>query len=377
MSLSVDVLFLSSLPLHHGGIETHLRLLLPRLQPHLTVAVASGATQSFQKTLEELKIPWFPWQAFSFYDIKAIHRLRNLLRQIQPHLLHVQDARAAFLTRVLLPVPKPKLIYTVHLPPYLYAFSGKQRHLRRRIYTLAEALLNRCCTYRVVYVAQRIYQDALRRKLVPPHRAVLLPNGIDLTAFMHLKTHAQHDPPRCCIVARLTEEKGVDLALQALAQAVQHTPWDVWIFGDGPLRPELEVMVHMLGLQNQVRFWGSVPSVTLYRMLSHCSTFLLLSRYEGGRTYALMEAQAVGLPAVVSAVGDHPDMVKDGVTGFVVPKGDVDAAAHALVWLAQHPEERVRMSQAARRQSRLYDIRYQVQGFLRLYSDAGIPLRRA
>ena len=105
---------------------------------------------------------------------------------------------------------------------------------------------------------------------------------------------------------------------------------------------------------------ANVAMGVIVQVMAAADVFTLSSAHEG-LPVAVMEAFAMGLPVVATAVGGVPQQVREGVEGRVVPPGDASALADALVELAQHPDERAAMSQTARRRSADYDIRRAVR----------------
>jgi glycosyltransferase involved in cell wall biosynthesis len=126
---------------------------------------------------------------------------------------------------------------------------------------------------------------------------------------------------------RLGPQKGLDVALEAL---VEVPGVDLVIAGDGPERPMLERLVAELGLNGSVRFLGSVPRQTVLRLFHAADASLLPSRWENF-PHTVVESLAVGCPVIATSVGGVPEVVEDGVNGFLVPPGDAMALAHAIL----------------------------------------------
>jgi glycosyltransferase involved in cell wall biosynthesis len=137
------------------------------------------------------------------------------------------------------------------------------------------------------------------------------------------------EPPHALYVGRLSEEKGV----RELAAAARGLP--LVVAGDGPLR-------HLLPQAT-----GFVPPERLGACLERASLVVVPSRREG-YGMAAREAMAYGRPVIATAVGGLVDAVEDGVTGLLVPPGDVDALRAALERLLADRELRARLGAAAR-----------------------------
>ncbi|MXN67426.1 glycosyltransferase [Stappia sp. GBMRC 2046] len=149
-------------------------------------------------------------------------------------------------------------------------------------------------------------------------------------------------------VGRLVDQKGFDLLLEAFSKVARSFPdWTLTIWGEGPLRSELEARRDELGLGERVRMPGVTERPTIW--IETADIFVLSSRYEGWGI-VLLEAMAAGLPVVSFNCEWGPsDMVTDGVDGLLVPPLDVDALADALAKLMGDKTLRVRLAQSAAR----------------------------
>ncbi len=115
--------------------------------------------------------------------------------------------------------------------------------------------------------------------------------------------------------------------------------------GDGPDRERLEQLAHDLGIARACYFVGYQSDVAGYYRLF--DAFVLPSVNEGTPVSAI-EALASGTPVVANRVGGVPDVVRDGVDGFLVEAGDTEGAADRLAQLAEDPELRARFGESGR-----------------------------
>jgi glycosyltransferase involved in cell wall biosynthesis len=157
------------------------------------------------------------------------------------------------------------------------------------------------------------------------------------------------DEPRLLCVGRLIPVKGHLVLLRALAQARGRVPGLVLdIAGQGPLEPALRAYAKELGLSDAVTFRGFVSPIQ--DALERSAAVVVPSLGEGFGMVAL-EAMERGRPVIASDVGGLPEIVADGETGFVVPAGDAEALADAMVSIAADLPRAGAMGEAGRRRA--------------------------
>ncbi len=160
---------------------------------------------------------------------------------------------------------------------------------------------------------------------------------------------------------------------RSLIQAIQAIPGcELDLVGDGPTQPEMEDYAATLGVRDRVHFHGYQADVS--GILAQADMFALISRHEGFPLTTL-EAMRTGLPAIVSDVGGAGEAVTDGVTGYLVPRGDVAAIRNRIRTLVDQPSLRQQMGESARlafAQSFTFDRMYDAT--LTVYREAAFAL---
>ena len=191
-----------------------------------------------------------------------------------------------------------------------------------------------------------------------------LPVGLDPNDFpFRARTRQPGEPTRILTVARLTEIKGHEYVLRAIANLRERRlqlRYDV--VGDGPLRKKLEQLIGQLALQASVVLHGACASAQIHRLMAEAHLFVLASvSVQGdqeGQGLALQEAQAAGLPVIATRQGGLPEGMLPGCSGFLVPERDVEALAERLHFLVEHPKTWPMMGLAGRNfVESHYDIR--------------------
>jgi glycosyltransferase involved in cell wall biosynthesis len=190
-------------------------------------------------------------------------------------------------------------------------------------------------------------------------------NGIDLSQFAY---HGPATKPVAISVARLSSEKDFPTLLRATALAATQWPdLQLRIVGDGPERPALERLSRELGLTTRVEFLGERRDVPA--LLKGAGFFVTASLTEG-ISLTLLEAMAVGLPVVATAVGGNPEIVQDGVTGLLSPAGDPDALAATMVAMSQRSADWPAFGEAGRgRVCEEFDVRRMAADYEALYRE--------
>lgn len=182
---------------------------------------------------------------------------------------------------------------------------------------------------------------------VPPERLFLLPNVVDTEHFQPSKQRHTRQV-RLLSVGRLVQQKRVDRFLTVLAKvrSVAKVPVLGIIVGDGPLRPSLEQQAKALGLLPEVvDFRGQFPDM---RLIYQEADILVLTSDHEGMPNVVLEAMASGLPVVATRVGGVPEVVQDGLTGYLVSPHDEDSMVEALLRLIHQPSLRAEMGRSGR-----------------------------
>jgi glycosyltransferase involved in cell wall biosynthesis len=162
---------------------------------------------------------------------------------------------------------------------------------------------------------------------------------------------------RLLFTGRLARVKGLPVVLSAVQRLrLQHPDIELSLAGDGPDRAVLEAEARRLGVADRVRFLGYQSSDQVRALLQDTDVFVLPSFAEGVPV-VLMEAMASGVPVVTTRVAGVSELVEDGVSGFVVPPGDVDALTRAIDALLGDPVLRARFGAGGRRMvEREFDV---------------------
>jgi alpha-1,3-mannosyltransferase len=185
-------------------------------------------------------------------------------------------------------------------------------------------------------------------KIVSPKRLRVIENGANIDRFWSLKKRVE--PGLILGIARLAENKRVEKVLEAMALLKHRCPCLhlEWVGADSAgLRADLKRRAEELGLSGRVLFHGAVSDQELYRLLERAHLFVSASSYEGFGL-STIEAMSAATVVVVTAVGAHPDVIQDGVSGLLVGQDAIGLAGQMECVLAMPTEKLARMGDAAR-----------------------------
>ncbi|MBF0175533.1 MAG: glycosyltransferase family 4 protein [Magnetococcales bacterium] len=200
--------------------------------------------------------------------------------------------------------------------------------------------------------------ECIRRQLIdqrghPPERVTSIPTGIDLARFTPGdRVAARHqlglprEPFLVGIVASMRDWKGHQILLEAF-KAWARPDTRLVIVGEGDRWVEIKRRIAELDLGELVFMPGNQADVAPW--LQALDLFVLPSLANEGVPQVILQAMACGLPVIGSAIGGIPEVIDHGMTGLLVPPGDVHALRQALVGLMDHPEQRLSLGLAAQR----------------------------
>jgi len=308
-------------------------------------------------------------------DARAILRLARLIRQSRPTILHTHTAKAGAVGRI-----AALLAGDARPPIILHTFHG---HVLRGYFnpftTLAfrflERWLARASTV-LIAVSPEVRDDLVRMRIAPASKFAIVRLGIELEERVGNGESDRSETRRLLGISpdsfvigwfgRMTPVKRTDEVVIALRKLVaMGVDAYVLLVGDGPDREGLERYAHELGVIRRCLFVGYQEEVG--RFYDAIDVLLLPSMNEG-TPVSVIEALAAERPAVATRVGGTPDVVRDGVDGFLVGSGDVDALATRLAELAADPERRERMGAAGHeRVMQRYAVERLVDDIDRLY----------
>ena len=327
-----------------GGAQIHVRdlALAARDHGHNPSLITSGRgplVDGFRQAgipvvlLRHLTAPIRPWQ-----DVQALGEIRRALTEVQPELVAAQSSKAGLLGRLVARSLRIPVVFTVHGWAFTPGVPGSRAAVYRRLERMAGPLASRLIT-----VSEFDRRLALEASIAAPDRIVTVHNGMPDVAPA-LRADPAGSPPRIVMVARFEPQKDHATLVQALG-GLRDLAWSLDLIGEGPGMAAMQALARQLGIAERIRFLGQRMDV--HRLLADAQLAVLITNGEG-LPLSILEAMRAGLPVVASDVGGIAETIRDGQTGYLVGRGEVETVRERLGRLLGDPELRKSFGAAGR-----------------------------
>jgi glycosyltransferase involved in cell wall biosynthesis len=304
------------------------------------------------------------------WDWRVITELLAVCRREKVAVWHGHDYKTNALGLLLKWFWPMRLVTTVH---------GWVRHTTRTplYYKIDKLCLPRY--ERVICVSDDLVETC-RGCGVRPKRLILLENGIDATEYVRNRTPTEAKralgfPTSGFLigaVGRLSAEKGFDILIRS-TQLLGQRGLDVRlvIVGEGDDRPQLEQLIGELGLRDRVTLAGWQADVRGY---FEAMDVFALSSYREGLPNVVLEAMAMSVPVVATAVNGVPRLVQDGANGLLIPAGDAEVLATAIQRVVTNEALQASLVAAGRQTVEgKYSFQTRMQKLKAIYDDLLFP----
>lgn len=277
------------------------------------------------------------------HEIRAFWQLVRVLRRERPDVLHLNSSKAGGIGALAGRVAGiRRIVFTAHG----WAHREPRSMAARALIWLA-SFLTIALSSRVIVVSEQDAKDA--PALFMGWKLSLVHNGLrrfELADRDAVRTHLGLAANAVSIVmnAELHTNKGQDIAIRALAHLGDRAHRaSLILVGDGEDRASLEALARACGVSERVRFLGFVPNAKHY--LSGADIYLMPSRKEGF-PFSLLEAGLAALPVIATRTGGIPEIIRDGLTGALIPPENPVALAETLGALIDDSRLRTRLGTA-------------------------------
>ena len=315
-----------------------------------SMAFVADAHNVHVETLSELHREISPIR-----DLRAILRLARLIRRERPTILHTHTAKAGAVGRIAALLAgrarPPIVVHTFH-GHVLRGYFGRTMTFGFR--TLERWLAR--ATTSLVAVSPEVRDDLVALRVAPASKFTVVRLGIDLAHRIASDDDQRRETRRQMglrddefvvgWVGRMTAVKNTDRVVRALQTLVDlGVDARLLLVGDGPDRDHLERYAHELGVMRRCLFLGYQEDVARFY---DAIDALVLPSVNEGTPVSVIEALAAERPAVATRVGGTPDVIRDGIDGFLVDPADNGELAARLAELAHDAPRRAAMGAAGR-----------------------------
>lgn len=262
-------------------------------------------------------------------DFSSIGKIRKIIQRERPDMLHIHSRRGDMLAALAGMLEKKPMVHSrrVDNPPSFFDKHFKFPRFRK-IITISHGI-------------RKVLQEAN----VPAEQLICIPSAVDTERYRPVKMDKDKfralfglrgDGPVLAMVAQLIPRKGHEVLFSALPFVrAKHPGLQVLVFGRGPLKDELQKSAERRGIGKFVHFQGYLEN--MHEILPNVDMVVHPASAEG-LGVALLESAACGVPIVASRVGGIPEIVRDGLNGYLITPGDSDTLARHILMLLDDPE---------------------------------------
>ena len=331
-----------------GGAQNHVLSLIRHLRHQIRFTLGCGEagyliTEAEKMGVETIVVPHLKRPISPLTDLRCVRALKRILARQNPDLVHLHSSKSGVVGRLAARSVNLKSLFTAHG----WAFTEGSGLVRRSYGLIIEWVMAR---FGDGIIAVSRYDYRLARKYgvigsgVPGNdRSWLIRNGARAIQVEEETQQRGDKPVRLLHVGRLERAKNQRLLIEAVSMIERD--FSLTIVGNGLLRPGLDESVDRYGLADRVTFAES-PQVDPY--FADADIFVLSSSYEG-LPLAILEAMSAGLAVVATDVGGVGEVVSDGISGFLVNRGDARGISEKLTRLIDDEELRREFGQNGQR----------------------------
>ena len=343
----INVLHIASGDLWAGAevqLFTLAKTLNKKQDINLTVILLNHGT--LEQKLRDNQINVIVLEESKLIGFQIFKQLINNIRKIKPDVIHTHRVKENILGSISALFSNTPSLRTSHGAS---EHKPAWHHIPKRLIRFTDWFCGRFLQRKIIAVSKDL-ADILQNDF-PADRISVIENGIDLTSLTTTYPPVEQEPVnsftktdvrpfRVGIAGRLVPVKRVDLFIEAAADIFKdHPELDIsfHIFGDGPLRLDLEALNHKLGTDKMIHFEGHCEN--MHQQLANLDILLITSDHEG-LPMVLLEAMALKTPVIAHAVGGIPTVLKQGECGILVSEHQASAYANAIYQLTKRSDSR-------------------------------------
>ena len=223
---------------------------------------------------------------------------------------------------------------------------------------------------KIIAVSNEIADELARMKTIKPIHVEYIYNPVVTPELIESSRQKPNHPwliektePVLIGIGRLVQEKDFENLIRAFHKVQQQVACKLLILGEGPDRPKLEALIKQLGLSERIELPGFVKNP--YAFLAYSDLFILSSRSEGLPT-VLIEAMACGTPVVsTNCISGPAEILENGKYGALVPVGNVDMLANAMIESLRNPQS----EQTLKDRAQLFSVEIATQAYINIFNQ--------
>jgi len=317
---------------------------------------------SFHDEFERLGLPFYKILTSRFYDFKNLTKVTKYIRKHDINIIHTHLTDADILGRIAGMLTNRPVITTVQ--------NELRRYMELRIdRKLLNYITVKYLTTHIVVVSELLREQIIKEWKIGEEKISTIHNMANVDIFLDASARVRRGrDQRFTItnVGRLSKQKAQHILLEAAQKVVSRFPEAHFLFvGQGELEQDLKQLTRSLRLEKNVEFLGVRSDVA--NILAQSDIFVLSSFWEGLPLSAI-EAMASACAIVLTDVGGNRELIEHKKSGMIVPPGDSDLLAEAIINLLTQDDFRLSLGRAARaRAIEKFDVSLIVKRYEELY----------
>ncbi|MBE9046245.1 glycosyltransferase family 4 protein [Pleurocapsales cyanobacterium LEGE 10410] len=337
----MNILFIVTRADTIGGVQVHIQDLAIALQQNNhKVLVLTGQQGRYNEELtragiESVACKYIKKQINPFLDGKSLRYILYILDLFKPDLITAHSSKTGLLGRIASQITKIPCVFTAHGWSFTAGIPEPNRTIYRWLEKATAPLADK-----IICVSQYDRTIGLAAG-IGSQQLLTIYNGMkDIAPSLRANT-VPSEPIKIVMVARFDRQKDH----LTLINAFQTIDAELILVGDGSSMETIRQRVEQLGIDGKVKFLGFRQDVA--QILAQVQIFTLISHWEG-LPYTIIEAMRAGLPVVASDVGGVKEIVIDGETGYIIPRGDGETLRQKLNYLIDREGVRSNMGALGR-----------------------------
>jgi glycosyltransferase involved in cell wall biosynthesis len=274
--------------------------------------------------------------------MSLIKRIRNHVNEVSPDVIVAFMAQISLVTGLACKKQLDKVICSERIDPAMVHRNALYKSILNKIYSKCD------CTVLQTKRAWSYFPEAVQKN------SVIIGNPVRVQFVAEEKR--EH---KIATAGRLTEQKNQKMLINAFSAVHKlHPEYTLDIYGEGPLRAQLQELINEKGLQDSVTLAGNVSD--LHKRMSVAEMFVLSSDYEG-LSNALLEAMMMGLPCISTDCAGSDEAITSGENGILVPVGNEEKLTEAMLRLIENENYRNQLAEAAKASADKYKVENIIQ----------------